>query len=394
VKALALVLLAGCLQPYSRLTNDRADPKLRKIEEAKILDMQVHLHKQPGLCPGKRGKLYVNANVQWPGAKPVVRNLGKDVDSLQPAAFSIKGPLVKGDANAHLQPSGDVLASVEKGFDLHIVYKPNPKFTYDVNFAPEYSCYQGWYSDGGLGEGGGYGQNGGNGDWSQSGGNGSAGGRGGRGRDGGTVRAYVTIVSTKYYPRLLAVIANDNFFLAPVDRSLELGAVGGQGGTGGNGGAGGHGGDQPTESREIIEEGNKITVNFGVGGAGNGGNGAYGGPGGGGGNGGTVDVIIDSRFPELARLIKTDVRGGAGGYGGAGGGAGDGGGSNAERGAQYGNAGGAGGNGEDGQPGREGRASVRAGSVGTMFDLRGIAIVGAGSSPTMAPPPNKKRRHR
>jgi hypothetical protein len=309
----------------------------------------------------------------------VPRSIGSDVDSLPPNGFDVKGPLLRGDANAHLFPSADVLASVESGFDATIVYTPEPRFTFQENFPPEYSCYTGWYSDGSMGSSGSSGFSGSSGGAGQHGGHGENGGTGNRGGNGGRVVAYVTIVGTKFYPKLLAVWANDNFFLAPADRPLEFGAAGGQGGNGGNGGSGGSGGDQPIkEVKRPDGSGGEKTVRVANGSAGSGGDGGGGGAGGFGGNGGTVDVTYDSRFPELASLIKTDVRGGAAGYGGAGGYGGRGGGTNAEEGAQQGQDGRNGGEGQDGSSGSPGRASVRGGNVGAKFErLRGITVGGS-----------------
>jgi len=372
--------LVGCFK-YSQPPTGRADPTLRKISEAKILDMKVHLFKQDGLCPGKEGKLYANANVQWPGHAAVPRSIGNDVDSLPPNGFDVKGPLLRGDANAHLFPSADVLASVETGFEATIVYTPEPQFTFHETFPPEYSCYTGWYSDGAMGSSGSSGFSGSSGSVGQHGEHGENGGTGGRGSNGGRVVAYVTIVGTKYYPKLLAVYANDNFFLAPADQPLEFGAAGGQGGNGGNGGSGGNGGDQPTkEVKRPDGNGGEKSVRVASGSAGSGGDGGMGGAGGSGGNGGTVDVTYDSRFPELANLIKTDVRGGAEGYGGAAGYGGRGGGTNAEEGAQQGQDGREGSQGQDGGGGSPGRATVRGGNVGSKFErLRGIMVGGSKS---------------
>src|SRR5690348_13413899 len=100
MKRLVLFALAGCFG-YSELPNNRPDPEIRKLADAKILDMQINLHKQPGLCPGHEGKLYVNGTVQWPGRKPVLRSIGSDVDSFAPGDFAISGPLLTGDAEAH-----------------------------------------------------------------------------------------------------------------------------------------------------------------------------------------------------------------------------------------------------------------------------------------------------
>lgn len=146
MKRLALVAVTGGCFTYSALPNDRPAPKIRTLADAKIVDMQINLHKQPGLCPGQEGKLYVNATVQWPGMKPVLRSLGNDVDSLDPASFAISGPLLTGDAEAHLHPDGDVLKSIEDGFIIDVKYKPEPRFTFHETFPPEYSCFTGSYA--------------------------------------------------------------------------------------------------------------------------------------------------------------------------------------------------------------------------------------------------------
>ncbi len=375
-----LVGLAGCFE-WSSLPNDRADPHLRKITEAQILDMNVNLFKQPGLCPGAEGKLYVNAKVQWPGAQPVPRSLGSDVDSLQPEAFSIKGPLIRGDAQAHLFPDPDVLKSVETGFETDIVYRPQPRFHFHEVFPPEYSCYTGWAQEGGGGGGGASGYGGSGGGQGRDGGHGEPGGRGGRGENGGRITVYVTVVSTRFYQRLLAVIANDTFFLAPADRALTFDVAGGAGGPGGTGGNGGNGGDQKVVERQEHGDNDTVTtVRVGEGRAGNGGNGASGGYGGDGGNGGTVEITYDGAFPELRDLMLTNVDGGPGGDGGAGGNGGAGGGTNAEKGAEQGGSGGNGDQGGSGHQGGRGQASIHAGSVGRRFsNMRGITVLGSGS---------------
>lgn len=374
-----LATMTACFR-YSEPPVEPPAPKLRNIAEATILDMKVSLYKQKGLCPGMQGKLYADAMVQWPGSEPVKRNIGSDVDSLQPTSFQVSGPLVKGDANAHLHPSADVLASVETGFRAKIVYAPLPKFTFDVEFPPEYTCFTGFWDNGTPGRAGLTGSGGANGDWGQNGGPAGHGTEGGFAGRGGRVSAFVTIVRTKFHPKLIAVIANNVFFLAPPDVPLTFGAVGGQGGPGGDGGQGGAGGNQATESREVWDPDANAKVNkwFGVGGAGNGGAGGNGASGGRGGDGGTVEVIYDSRFPELARLIRTDVRGGAGGEPGAAGSGGNGGNSDAEQNAVVGAGGPAGVPGEyRGQDGRAGSQRVKAGEVFSKFaKLRGIELAG------------------
>jgi hypothetical protein len=384
----APLVLLGCF-PYSELPNNRADPKLRKLSEATILEMNINLFKQTGLCPGKEGKLYVNATVKWPGMKPVPRTLGSDVDSLDPASFQIQGTLLKGDQNAHLFPDADVVKSIESGFVIDVTYAPQPtKFHFHEMFPPEYSCFDGWAENAGMGGGGGGGNGGNNGDIGHNGGHGDSGGQGEHGPNGGKITAYITVVSTKFYPKLYAVIANGTFFLAPADRNLTFAATGGQGGPGGAGGNGGAGGDQPTKSIEVMEDGTKKSVTVATGRPGNGGNGGHGGDGGDGGNGGSIEVIYDPAFPELRNFIATDVRGGAEGEGGQAGGGGNGGGTNAERDAAQGTRGNDGQPGRNGRQGNEGRATVRAGSVQNQFrNIHGITIGGGGSASAATPPP-------
>ena len=377
VAILAALLGAGCFQ-YSTLPNDRPDPKLRKLADAKILDMQINLHKQEGLCPGHEGKLYVHATVQWPGMQPVLRSLGSDVDSLDPKDFAISGPLLTGDAQAHLHPDPDVLKSIESGFEIDVAYRPQPRFTFHQTFPPEYSCFTGTYAaggTGGMGQGGDGGANGGTG---EDGGRGGDGGPGEDGGNGGRIEAYVTVVATKFYPRLFAVIANDTFYLAPADRQLTFAAPGGTGGQGGGGGQGGQGGDQATHEVDRPDgNGGTTSVTVGDGRAGNGGNGGNGGRGG---DGGFVEVTYDAAYPELRQYIAVDVHGGDGGAEGPAGGGG-GGGTTATENASQGSAGGDGAPGGGGRGGRNGRASVRAGSVARMFrSIPGIRPVGGRST--------------
>jgi hypothetical protein len=375
---------------YSDGPPARPPPVLRKIQDAKILAMEVHMWKQVGLCPGLEGKLYANANVQWPNAKPVPRTIGADVDDLQPSDFQVTAALVRGDEKAHLFPDADVKKSLEGGFDATVVYKPDPsKWTFKLNFPPEYSCYGGWFDDGGMGRGGDNGGDGGNNGPATDGTPGGDGLPGNTGNPGGKITAFVTIVATPYWPRLFAVIANGTFFLAPADRDLVFGAAGGQGGSGGNGGYGGNGGDQVTETvtRKTGKD-TSVTETIGKGRAGNGGKGGNGGRGGNGGKGGTVDVTIDAAFPELARFIRADVNGGAPGFGGARGGGGAGGGTNAEKNPQTGTPGADGQPGGDGGPGANGSASIHAGQVASKFSgIKGLAIFGSPQAANMAKTP-------
>ena len=393
MKRLALLACTGCFG-YSELPNHRPDPVIRKLADAQILDMKINLHKQMGLCPGHEGKLYANATVQWPGMKPVLRSIGSDVDSLQPGDFAISGPLLTGDANAHLHPDPDVLKSVEAGFDIDVTYKPIPKLRFHENFPPEYSCFTGTFAGGNAGGQGAPGDPGNNGDYGQHGTRGGDGGRGNNGEPGGRITAYVTIVSTKYYPKLYAVIANDQFYLAPPDRQLTFAAPGGAGGQGGPGGNGGNGGDQQTQTYDRRNsDGSTTSVTKGIGRAGDGGTGGSGGPGGTGGPGGVVDVTYDAAFPELREFVATDVSGGEGGEGGPGGAGGNGGGSTATENSQTGGNGDNGGSMGNGGRGGSGRASVRPGNVGGMFrSIRGIQVLGGAPMPSPQRPPHRRPR--
>lgn len=375
--ALLLVVTAGCFD-FSPPPPERPAPAVRKLADAQILDMWVQRDKGRTLCPGMSGKMYVKAKVQWPGSRPVDRNIGRDVDSLQPTDFQISGPLVSGTAEAHLLASGDMLASANVGFEVDIVYKPIPKFRFHELWTPEYSCFHGVSDNGGQGQGGNDGGYGGDADLGQPGGDGGNATPGLSGGHGGRVTAYVTYVTTKFHPKLIAVIANDAFYLAPPDAELWFTARGGQGGPGGSGGNGGRGGDQSTETRTVTDDnGDESSVIFGTGPAGHGGHGGNGASGGNGGDGGVVDVVYDSRFPDLRDHLRADASGGDVGPPGNAGGGGAGGGTNAERDPQSGEGG------ANGQPGvnearggRDGRARVRPGAVQSMFARTGLAFQG------------------
>jgi hypothetical protein len=315
----------------------------------------------------------------------VSRNIGNDVDSFAPASFKVQAALVEGDAQAHLHPSGDVLASIESGFEATIVYTPEAKrFSWHKVIRPEYSCFSSYAASGDEGDGGPSGTGGGNGDVGQQGGPGDPGQEGKRGGDAGRITAYVTVVATAFYPKLFAVVANNTFYLAPAGTELWFVATGGPGGAGGSGGDGGAGGEQAYESKQTVDEdGNEVSKNFGTGAAGDGGDGGDAAPGGDGGNGGSIDVTYDSKFPELREYIKTDVRPGAGGAAGAAGNGGPGGTTQAEVNPSEGNPGNPGKASDGGGDGREGRASVHGGNVSSRFNMRGLAIFGSPGAETI-----------
>jgi hypothetical protein len=375
---LASSLLVGCFA-WPPLPADRPEVALRKLSDGKVQSLDVNLKDQVGLCPGQDGKLYAKGMVLWPGQKPVMRTIGNDIDSFPPSAFQVKGPALKGDAEAHLHASGDVLASVENGFEATITYLPEAqRFHWQKVIRPEYSCFS-TYSV--AGREGGYGGDGGmpgRADYGLDADGGGDGGEGNPGGDAGNIRAVVTVVATPFYRKLYAVIANDTFFLVPPERELWFVATGGPGGGGGRGGDGGEGGWQPwVEKPGYDENGNEIQKRVADGRAGRGGNGGNGANGGKGGNGGVIEVTYDSKFPELKNWIRTDVRPGAGGQRGGRGEGGKGGDSEADVGAAAGPEGQPGAEGQsDGRDGRQGRATVRAGNVAGSFNQRGIAIYG------------------
>ncbi len=374
---LSSLLLAGCFK-WPPLPAERGAIVLRKLADGKVQSLDVNLHKQVGLCPSQEGKLYAKGMVLWPGQKPVMRTIGNDVDSFPPSTFQVNGPLLEGDAEAHLHPSSDVLASVETGFEATITYTNEPqRFRWQKVIRPEYSCFSTYSAAGGEGGYGGDGNGGGGGDFGQPGGDGGDGNPGGRGGDAGDIKAFVTVVATPFYRKLYAVIANDTFYLVPPDRPLSFIATGGPGGGGGRGGDGGEGGWQAWEEKTTYEDGNEVQKKFGQGAAGVGGRGGNGANGGNGGDGGIIDITYDSKFPELRNWIQTDVRPGAGGAAGGRGEGGPGGQSEADINAATASGGEPGVPGQrDGRDGRPGRATVRAGNVGSRFNLRGIAIYG------------------
>jgi hypothetical protein len=374
---LASAALSGCFG-WPAVPADRPDPVLRKLADGKVQSLDVNLKDQVGLCPSKEGKLYAKGMVLWPGQKPVMRTIGNDVDSFPPAAFQVKGPLLKSDAEAHLHPSNDVLASVETGFEATITYLNEPqRFTWQKVIRPEYSCFSTYTVAGREGAYGGDGVTPGRADYGIDGDPGGDGGEGNPGTDAGNIRAVVTVVATPFYRKLYAVIANDTFFLVPPDRELWFVASGGPGGAGGRGGDGGEGGWQPWEEKTTYEDGNEVQKRFAAGRAGRGGQGGSGADGGKGGNGGVIEITYDSKFPELKSWIQTDVRPGAGGARGGRGEGGAGGDSEADVGAAAGPAGQPGAEGRnDGRDGRPGRATVRPGNVAASFNMRGIAIYG------------------
>lgn len=273
-------------------------------------------------------------------------------------------------------PNPDILATVNKEFELRTSFNPRPeKFSFLKKYKPDYDCVR---SAGGHGQPGNIGNEGSSGESGASGSNGSAGvdgasggpgGNGGNGGNGPRIQAFATFVKTDFYDKLIAIKiegSSADFLLAPPNQIVTIRAKGGAGAPGGNGGRGGYGGSGGSGS-----DGSP------------GGNGGKGGPGGNGGNGGvggqggSIELTYDSRFPELVRVLRLDVSGGsagpsgAAGYGGTGGSGGSG--SQGAPSGQRGTDGPNGSPGSDGQPGPEGTANAKAGTVAEKFhDLTGI----------------------
>jgi len=185
------------------------------------------------------------------------------------------------------------------------------------------------------------------------------------------------MVKTPFYDKLIAVrISGDfeDFVLVPEGQPFSVRAPGGRGGSDGRGGSGGHGG-----------YGGSAPYVGGPGGQG--GSGGSGGVGANGGAGGSIDLVVDSRFPDLARLITLDAPGGEGGApgsageGGQGGTGGAGTGQSGKKGPD-GAAGAHGAPGSGGRRGPDGRVSARAGSVNDQFSglTGGVAVIGEEST--------------
>lgn len=200
------------------------------------------------------------------------------------------GKVSRGVFTADYDPFASLL-----GYDVRAKYRNDPSKQVELHFEPSYACI------GSIGASGATGQEGQSGyDGAEPGQGGSNGGAGGDGGPGPRVQAYVTIVRTPKYERVgLARVTDgaDGITLFDLEAGITIYARGGTGGRGGFGGAGAQGADPQ----------------------GAGGFGGNGGPGGNGGDGGAVSLVIDDRYPELAKVVRIDVSGGEPGYGGDGG---------------------------------------------------------------------------
>ncbi len=358
------------------------------LEKAEVRSMAVDVRKpQKTICPREDVQMAVFAEIALEGekqAKPFETwqgrgsvNKNDKIDFTEFAFNSAEGQI---DPDGWFTPNPSVLATAGREFSIKTVYKRRPdKFTFTTTYKPDYACIKAAGKSGGGGASGGSGASGKEGAQGQSGsdkaaggpggdgGNGGPGGNGSSGQPGPKLTVFATLVKTPFYDKLVALRIGgdlDDLLLVPIDQPIVLRAAGGPGGQGGSGGHGGHGGRGG---------GGNPGGQGGNGGAGgNGGNGGNGGP------GGAIEVVVDARFPEIARALKLDVAGGSpGGAGGPGsaGSAGSGGYSQGQ-GAQPGRDGAAGtqgSGGQSGQAGPEGRASSKPGVVkDKMGDLPGI----------------------
>ena len=299
------VPLAGC-GFFRRLAgNDTVN-----LEKADVKSMAVDVRKQQKtICPREDVQMAIFAEVALEGEKQAKQfetwqgkgSVNKN-DKLDFSEFAFNSEQGRVDGDGWFKPNPNVLTTVGKEFRIKTVYKRRPdKFSFTTTYKPDYTCIKGGGRPARRARaataappdakgkrarvdsataGGGPGGDGGNGG---PGGNGTTGGQGPR------IVVAATLVKTAFYDKLVALKVSgdlDDFLLVPVDQPITISAAGGAGGSGGSGGSGGGGGR-------------------GGGGnpggqGGNGGAGGNGGTGGNGGAGGSVELIVDTRFPEIA----------------------------------------------------------------------------------------------
>ncbi|HEY8075414.1 MAG TPA: hypothetical protein VIF62_14920 [Labilithrix sp.] len=391
---LACASVTGCGALRRLAGNDTVN-----LEKADVKSMSVDLRRQQKtICPrapvqmaifmevvldGDKDKKQVET---WAGRGSVNKN-----DKLEFTEFAFHSEQGSFDQDGWFSPNPDVLVTAGKEFEIKSVFRKRPdKFSMNTTYKPDYECIKSGGgggasgsagSAGGDGEAGRYGQSGSSSQGGGDGGDGSPGSNGGRGTDGAPgphLTAYATMVKTPFYDRLVAISIDGDahdFLLVPEGAAITLHASGGAGGSGGRGGHGGSGGSGGS--------GNP---------GGNGGRGAAGGSGGKGGNGGPggqIDLVYDTRFPDLRGQIHLDVAGGAAGSagpGGNGGSAGRGGSGITPSGssgqtpppAPAGKDGSGGAQGAGGAPGRsgpDGRATASPGDVKSKLSGRGEVTV-------------------
>jgi hypothetical protein len=382
----AVSLVSGC-GFFRRLAGN----DVISLEKAEVKSMSVDLRRQnKTICPRESVQMAVFAEVvlegdkqgkqfeTWTGHSEANKN-----DKLDFADFAFHSEQGNFDRDGWFTPSSNLLLTAGKEFEIKSVFRRRPdKFTFTTSYKPDYTCIKGAGAasasghDGQSGSAGAGGAQGKSGSTSSAGGaggdggNGTPGGQGTDGSPGPHISAFATMVKTKFYERLVAIVIEgdaQDFILVPEGQPVTLFASGGAGGNGGPGGSGGQGG---------------------TGGSGNpgghggkGGQGGSGGTGGNGGPGGSIDLVFDARFGELRNQIKLDVAGGApgsGGGGGSGGSAGSGGSGQTPSGtsgqspppAQSGPSGAEGphgSSGTNGRPGPEGKGSAKPGDVKGKF---------------------------
>jgi hypothetical protein len=370
--ALLLAGLTGCSVYRKMMGEDTLS-----LEGAEVSRMEVDIRRSAkAICPREPVQMWVAVDAKladqksasrmetWVGDQKARRNGMLDFGNF---TFTSGQGMV--DEFGWFQPNRDVLATVERGFEIRTALRFRPEqFSETRTYPPDYSCVQavgGFGQAGNPGRPGDAGSDGGSGSgW--SGGGGRGGGSGGNGQPGPRLQVSVTYVRTRYFDRLMGIHIEGgvrDFVLAPAGQEVVVMARGGPGGPGGPGGRGGNGGDG-SPGRPGRE-------------GGRGGDGGDGGDGGNGGPGGYIDVVYDSRFPDLARFIKLDPSGGPGGPGGERGSGGTGGeGGKGRDGAPHGRpgrSGSSGSSGDAGQPGPPGSGQIRAGILGTTFrNLPGV----------------------
>jgi len=360
------------------------------LENAEVKSMSVDIRKeQKTICPRESVQMAVFAEVMmkdeaqaqsfetWEGRGSVNKN-----DKLDFPEFAFHSPQGSFDADGWFTPDSNLLTTVSTEFELTTAYKRRPdKFTFKMTYKPDYGCISsgGTSGEGGrAGNGGSPGPNGNDGSYGSDsapggngtdGGPGTPGGTGSGGANGPRIEVVATMVKTGFYDKLVAVRltgAVDDFLLFHPEQTVTVMATGGPGGPGGQGGPGGAGGRGGSGNPG--------------GSGGNGGPGANGGNGGNGGAGGEISLTFDSRFPELAQLIRLDVTGGSGGPAGSGGTGGRGGSSGTGLGqstsGSSGSDGSMGNPGTAGQVGASGNATAQAGDVASAFaGMEGITVL-------------------
>lgn len=371
---ISVVAFVACAASGCKLFRRMAGKDTIMLDEYEVQTMAVDIRKEmKTICPLETTQMAVFVTATHPDEPGVVQNLetwygrGRHNDTLDFGNFAFHSPQGQFDEAGNFQPSGGVAPTIAQEFELDIVLKKRPdKFSFHVNYKPDYRCVTGSSHDGASGMPGNDGMPGNAGmtgayGGEQPGGDGTDGGSGGPGgdgqpgQDGDQVRLWATFVRTPFYDKLLAIkgqaMSGEFLLLAHPEQSLVFSANGGAGGSGGSGGSGGRGGDGGSGKPG--------------GAAGNGGMGSSGGNGGRGGNGGSVELVFDSRFPEIQGMVQLSAAAGPGGYGGNGGAGGSAGiaGTNGAQGTR----GQDGTSGQSGPPGNPGRTMASPGDAASQL---------------------------